>query len=89
MPKRKRTPDRAVSQTKAGETFELVDNNINILAGLVLHNDVITKAQEDDLISFVQSQCERGRSGQLRKPTYLRSSGARSRGNQREALQYG
>lgn len=88
MPKRKRTAECAVS--KVGETFELVDdNNVNILAGLVLHNDVITKAQEDELISFVQSQCERGRSGQLRKPTYLRSSGARSRGNQREALQYG
>lgn len=37
----------------------------------------------------MQSQCLKGRSGQLKKPTYLRSAGERSRGNQRESLQYG
>ena len=34
-------------------------------------------------------QCARGRAGTLRKPTYLRASGARSRGNARESLMYG
>lgn len=55
----------------------------------MLHKQVISTAFETELISFIQSQCTKGRSGQLKKPTYLRSSGARSQGNQREALQYG
>ena len=55
----------------------------------MLHKEVISSKFENELISFIQSQCSKGRSGQLKKPTYLRSSGARSQGNQREALQYG
>jgi hypothetical protein len=79
-----------------GTTFSLLDkkskkkkNHIDILQGLILHKEVISSQFENELISFIQSQCIKGRCGQLNKPTYLRSSGARSRGNQREALQYG
>ncbi len=77
-----------------GTTFSLLDNkskkkNLDILQGLILHKEVISSQFENELISFIQSQCTKGRCGQLNKPTYLRSSGARSQGNQREALQYG
>ena len=40
-------------------------------------------------MTFVVDQCERGRRGELKKPTYLRASSARSQGNQRESLMYG
>jgi len=76
----------------SGTTFSLLDKskkNLDILQGLVLHKQVISSQFENELISFIQSQCTKGRSGQLKKPTYLRSAGARSQGNQREALQYG
>mmetsp|Transcript_4544 Transcript_4544/g.9427 ORF Transcript_4544/g.9427 Transcript_4544/m.9427 type:complete len:380 (+) Transcript_4544:307-1446(+) len=76
----------------SGTTFSLLDKskkNLDILQGLVLHKEVISSQFENELISFIQSQCTKGRSGQLKKPTYLRSAGARSQGNQREALQYG
>ena len=75
-----------------GTTFSLLDKskkNLDILQGLILHKEVISSQFENELISFIQSQCTKGRCGQLNKPTYLRSSGARSQGNQREALQYG
>ena len=82
-----------IQNAPSGQTFSLRDKsskkNIDILQGLILHKDVIPPTLEQDLITFIQSQCSKGRSGQLKKPTYLRSSGARSRGNQREALQYG
>jgi alkylated DNA repair dioxygenase AlkB len=54
-----------------------------------MHREVISEEFEDELIAFVQTQCERGRNGELKKPTYLRASGARSQGNQREAIMYG
>ena len=82
--KRKRT-----SPISSGETFHLLDQGINVLEGLVLHQNVISNAFETELIQFVQNQCERGRRGELKKPTYLRASGARSQGNEREAICYG
>lgn len=85
MPKRKRVDEPAAS----GTIFSLMDGNVDLLKGLVMHNEVISEEFEDELIAFVQSQCERGRNGELKKPTYLRASGARSQGNQREAIMYG
>eukprot|EP00986_Skeletonema_menzelii_P000396 scaffold111_cov142-Skeletonema_menzelii.AAC.19 len=85
-------PHNTIKEKPSGITFSLKDkskNNLDILEGLVLHKEVISSQFENELISFIQSQCSKGRSGQLKKPTYLRSSGARSQGNQREALQYG
>ena len=75
--------------TNRGETFTLVDGSVNILEGLVMYKETIDTQFENELIAFVQRQCERGRKGQLKKPTYLRASGARSQGNQREAIMYG
>ena len=65
------------------------NNKIDILEGLILHQEVISPQFEQQLITYIQSQCHKGRTGQLKKPTYLRSSGSRSQGNQRESLQYG
>ena len=99
MPKHKRKSTEAppssspVSATTTahpdGTTFSLLDGKTDILQGLVMHKDVITPQFEQELISFVQTQCARGRSGELKKPTYLRANGARSQGNSREAIMYG
>ncbi len=93
MPKRKRGANAgsssAAASAAAGATFSLMDGKIDVLDGLVLHKQVITKEFEDELISFVEMQCERGRIGELKKPTYLRASGARSQGNQRESIMFG
>lgn len=66
-----------------------MDGKVDVLEGLVSHQEVISPQFEDELITFVQAQCKRGRNGDLKKPTYLRASGARSQGNQREAIMYG
>ena len=87
MPKRKRGATKSCSTTPT--TFSLMDGGIDVLEGLVMHKDAISKEFESELISFVQTQCGRGRRGELKKPTYLRASGARSQGNQREAIMYG
>ena len=73
------------------ETFSCVDPalKLDVAAGLLLHRESITSQEEEALIAFVQHECERGRSKQLRPPTYLRASGARSFGNERESLMYG
>mmetsp|Transcript_16386 Transcript_16386/g.28018 ORF Transcript_16386/g.28018 Transcript_16386/m.28018 type:complete len:396 (-) Transcript_16386:137-1324(-) len=91
MPKRKRVESSPTGKTAAatGTTFSLMDGKVDVLQGLVMHKDVIDQEFENELISFVQTQCERGRRGELKKPTYLRASGARSQGNQREAIMYG
>ena len=62
---------------------------IDLAEGLVLHRNVISVAFEQELIEWVLRECERGRRGLVRKPTYLRASGTRSQGNAREALMYG
>ena len=73
-----------------GETFRLVESNgENLLEGLVLRRDAVTVAEEAELLAFINDGLARGRNGSLRKPTYLRAEGARSRGNRRESLQYG
>ena len=72
-----------------GETFRLVDNGENLLEGLVLRRDAVSVAEEAELLAFVNEGLARGRNGSLRKPTYLKAEGARSRGNRRESLQYG
>ncbi len=94
MPKRKRgaiarprQPPAAATAT--GTTFSLMDGKIDLLEGLVMHKQVILEEFEEELISFVETQCEKGRNGELKKPTYLRASGARSQGNQRESIMYG
>ena len=46
----------------------------------------MTPAEEAELIAFVRGECARGRAGDLKKPTYLRAKGERSRGNARESL---
>lgn len=95
MPKRNRGANAgsstaaAAAAAAAGTTFSLMDGKIDVLEGLVMHKQVISKDFEDELISFVEMQCERGRVGELKKPTYLRASGARSQGNQRESIMYG
>ena len=83
--------NRLQGEKPKGETFSLVDERVgvDVLEGLVLHQEVIDEQFENDLIAFVQRQCEKGRKGVLKKPTYLRASGARSQGNQREAIMYG
>eukprot|EP00584_Thalassiosira_punctigera_P023097 CAMPEP_0172556600 /NCGR_PEP_ID=MMETSP1067-20121228/67502_1 /TAXON_ID=265564 ORGANISM="Thalassiosira punctigera, Strain Tpunct2005C2" /NCGR_SAMPLE_ID=MMETSP1067 /ASSEMBLY_ACC=CAM_ASM_000444 /LENGTH=80 /DNA_ID=CAMNT_0013345453 /DNA_START=22 /DNA_END=260 /DNA_ORIENTATION=- len=80
MPKRKRvkTSTSAAAAGSRATTFSLIDGGVDVLEGLVMHEEVIDEEFEDELISFVQTQCERGRNGELRKPTYLRASGARS-----------
>ena len=73
-----------------GETFRLVESNgENLLEGLVLRRDAVTVAEEAELLTFINDGLARGRNGSLRKPTYLKAEGARSRGNRRESLQYG
>lgn len=73
----------------SGGTFSLMDGKVDVLQGLVISHDAISDFFENELIAFVQTQCERGRNGELKKPTYLRASGARSQGNQRESIMYG
>lgn len=87
MPKRRRVD--AGPAASAGTTFSLMDNKIDVLEGLVMHNEVISQEFENELISFVQMQCESGRRGELKKPIYIKCSGARSQGNEREAIMYG
>jgi hypothetical protein len=84
MAKRKR-----IELSPTGDTFSLMDGDVDILEGLVMHKEAISEQFEKDLISFVQRQCAKGRKGELKKPTYLRASGTRSQGNQREAIMYG
>ena len=72
-----------------GETFHLVDNGENLLEGLVLRRDAVSVQEEAELLAFINDGLARGRNGSLRKPTYLKAEGARSRGNRRESLQYG
>ncbi|KAL3809769.1 hypothetical protein ACHAXA_011212 [Cyclostephanos tholiformis] len=86
MPKRKWDDDGPLA---TGKKFSLMDGKVDVLEGLVMHKEVISEEFEEELIAFVQTQCERGRSGELKKPTYLRASGERSQGNQREAIMYG
>ena len=62
---------------------------VDLVQGLVLHREAVTEHEEQELIRWVLEQCERGRRGDLRKPTYLRTNGARSLGNTREMLMYG
>eukprot|EP00578_Thalassiosira_sp_NH16_P005345 CAMPEP_0181140124 /NCGR_PEP_ID=MMETSP1071-20121207/35143_1 /TAXON_ID=35127 /ORGANISM="Thalassiosira sp., Strain NH16" /LENGTH=358 /DNA_ID=CAMNT_0023227067 /DNA_START=98 /DNA_END=1174 /DNA_ORIENTATION=- len=86
MPKRKRShPD----SPPAGTTFSFMDGSVDMLEGLAMHEEVISEQHENELISFVQTQCAKGRKGELKKPTYLRASGARSQNNQREMIMYG
>ena len=73
----------------ARQTFSCMDGSTDIAEGLVLHRSAVTVAEEESLMTFVVDQCELGRRGGLKKPTYLRASGARSQGNQRESLMYG
>jgi hypothetical protein len=49
-----------------GQTFSLLEHDQNILAGLVLHKEVITSEFEAELIQFVQNECEKGRQGQIK-----------------------
>ena len=62
---------------------------LDLAEGLVLHRNAVSEAFEQELIAWVLRECERGRRGLVRKPTYLRASGKRSQGNAREALMYG
>lgn len=95
MPKRKRGASAGSSTVvvaaaaTTGTTYSLMDGKVDVLEGLVMHREVISGEFEEELISFVEMQCERGRKGELKKPTYLRASGARSQGNQRESIMYG
>jgi len=85
---KKRKRQRAAAAP--GETFRLVESNgENLLEGLVLRRDAVSVAEESELLTFINDGLARGRNGSLRKPTYLRAEGARSRGNRRESLQYG
>lgn len=88
MPKRKRATISSPTAS-GGKTFTLMDGKVDVLQGLVMHHDAISEEFENELIDFVQTQCQRGRNGELKKPTYLRASGARSQGNQRESIMYG
>ena len=85
---KKRKRQRAAAPP--GETFRLVESNgENLLEGLVLRRDAVSVAEEVELLAFINDGLARGRNGSLRKPTYLKAEGARSRGNRRESLQYG
>lgn len=74
-----------------GRTFSCVDvtSGVDLAQGLTLHYDAISAEMEAELVAWVLKECERGRSGELRKPTYLRAEGARSQGNRREAIMCG
>ena len=91
--KRRRHKHKAADASSApvasGERFTCRSGAVDLAEGLVLHRDAVTEAEERELVAFVRAQCDAGRRGELRKPTYLRASGGRSRGNRREALQYG
>ncbi|KAL7514957.1 hypothetical protein ACHAXN_012231 [Cyclotella atomus] len=81
MPKRKRS-----SSSPSAQTFSLMEGNIDLLEGLIMHKEAISQEFENELVDFVQSQCAKGRKGEIKKPTYLRAAGTRSQGNQRESL---
>jgi hypothetical protein len=51
MPKRKRS-----SSTPSAQTFSLMEGNIDLLEGLVMHKEAISQEFENELIEFVQSQ---------------------------------
>lgn len=51
MPKRKRS-----SSTPSGQTFSLMEGNIDLLEGLVMYKEAISQEFENELIEFVQSQ---------------------------------
>ena len=90
MPKRKRRSFiRPATPNFSPQTFSLMDGNIDLLEGLVMHKEAISEEFENELIAFVQTQCEKGRRGEIKKPTYLRAAGTRSQGNKRESLMYG
>lgn len=86
MPKRKTASNPSSSSTppapvaKEGTTYSLLDGGVDILQGLVMHREVISEEFESELISFVQTQCARGRRGELKKQQYIRASGKRSQG---------
>ena len=80
---------RQKTKTTTGETFSLRAKNEDILEGLVLHRDAVSVHEEAELLTFINDALARGRTGALRKPTYLKAEGARSRGNRREMLQCG
>ena len=72
-----------------GRVFECLDGGVNIVEGATLYEDVITENQETEFVEWVLARCAEGRAGKLKKPTFLQAGGARSRGNKRQALQYG
>ena len=87
MPKRKRISNSSSSSStppahtaKEGTTYSLLDGGVDILQGLVMHREVVSEEFESELISFVQTQCARGRRGELKKQQYIRASGKRSQG---------
>ena len=51
MPKRKRS-----STNPSTQTFSLMDGNIDLLQGLVMHREAINEEFERELISYVQIQ---------------------------------
>ena len=69
--------------------FELVQNGRNILRGLSVVPEVISRQEEREVCRWVLMRCAEGRAGKLRRPIFLRAGGARSRGNRRQSLQYG
>ena len=69
--------------------FELVQNGHNILRGLSVVPEVISREEEREVCRWVLARCAEGRAGKLRRPIFLRAGGARSRGNRRQSLQYG
>eukprot|EP00936_MAST-01D_sp_MAST-1D-sp1_P000044 g44.t1 len=69
--------------------FELVQNGRNILRGLSVVPEVISREEEREVCRWVLARCAEGRAGKLRRPVFLRAGGSRSRGNRRQSLQYG
>jgi hypothetical protein len=53
MPKRKRT---SANHPSTPQTFSLMDGNVDLLQGLVMHKEAISEEFERELISFVQTQ---------------------------------
>ena len=76
-------------RNKNGKRGNKGNGPLDLAEGLVLHRNAVSEEFEQELIEWVLRECERGRRGLVRKPTYLRASGARSQGNAREALMYG
>ena len=77
---------KATAATSKPQTFSCKDGEVDLAEGLVLIREAVTTEEEMELVEFVLEQCERGRRGEVKKPTYLRSH---QMGNQREALMYG